>query len=1090
MRHPNLRTAVRLLHSWTGGLRRSPAICWRRVDFIGIAKASAFANFELSGVRNRGHGRGLLAGIFLRLRFVEGKTGLTMAPLFQRLFVVEPEAERLKAAPEVDGAAPAQEATTDGAAQAVKTQEITVQTELAHAESPQGLIPASNLPPAADALAELFAENSSREEAQGDKVVRPPVISEMKPAEPKTEGAPKRRGIFARLLTFKRPTAKSPETVSPAAETSNVESAGEEVGAAAAQVVAAAETRELGHVVTTDSAPAQEAAEGPIRADKLPSATDALANLFPPEETSAVTTAHTPAEAREELREALPVAETSRVLSQVPVEAFVEAASQAFAKSKFEERAPTATISSYEPPRIDASLAFSADTRYEIPTDETIVENEHRAGQLSSLEAQWRRESLETAAEETKKSEDASDSSEEESSIANELSDLQEILSQPRATVTETPRRLYKDWEFDEKLASHREWVESHGKTGQRADLSNAQMEATELISVNLRMADLHDANLRATDLLLADLRDACMVRADLEEACVVGANLEGANLEGASLETAMGLVPRQFAGANLRDALLSPELMEFQAVAAFQRESRNAFRYFGLMTAGSVLSWLVIWKTRDVQLLTDSAVIPFLHSHAAATAVPTAESYLIVPVVIFIVYLLFHFHLQRLWDAVMELPAIFPDGQTLGDSGPGIITGLLRTHFRWMNPDPTSTRLVEKGLSLLAAYWIVPATLLLFWARYLTRQEIHGTILHALLLVIATGVAAYATTKVGRPQERWAVEKKWTQRVVTRLKAINPISVAAVAGVVLMLLSVGIIAGVPHDRTRAPQYGATNIRRWAANAFWWLAFDPYADLTEASISRRPADWNGADDQVASVDGLRANNAKFRYAQAYGAFLANSHLWRADFQGAFLSEADLRGADLGQSNMRFAVMDHALMSHANLDRSNLDGADMRRADLRGANLSYCSLADAVLVDARLDGASFYTARLDGATMTRANLEKADFRESYLGGAHLDHVDLKDAYLWSAKLPGADLGGAQLEGAILIDADVQGANLGGAQLTGTVLNGADLSGTSLEGADLRGALGLSANQVCTAKSRRGAMLDAEMQTQVEALCGKR
>jgi uncharacterized protein YjbI with pentapeptide repeats len=1010
-----------------------------------------------------------------------------MAPLFQRLFVADEEAERPKAGQAPDAETVAQEAATEGAPGEVKIEETSSQTVSVKQESPQGLIPAGNLPPAADALAELFAETSPPPEPQPENAPQATKISEIAPSKAKSEGAPKRRGLFARLLSFNRPAAKATDAQSPAAESPSTERQGAEVTGSTSEAVVVSGTQEVPTTVAPADAPVAELVEAPIPAEKLPSATDALADLFPPDETSAVATANAPTEIREATHQEVREAETPAVVSQTPVEPHVEAVSHAFAKSKSEESAPDATIAQLSP-RIDAGVAFNADTPHEVRVGEFRSKDEHDAARLSSLEAQWQRENLEAAGGEQTTSA-STDEPSEESSTDDELLALQETLSKSPIAAAEAPRRLYKDWEFDEKLASHREWVESHGKTGQRADLSNAQLEATELISVNLRLADLHDANLRATDLLLADLRDACMVRADLEEACVVGANLEGANLEGASLETAMGLVPRQFAGANLRDALLSPELMEFQAITVFQRESRNAFRYFGLMTAASVLSWLVIWKTRDAQLLTDSAVIPFLHSHVAATAVPTAESYLIVPVAIFIAYLLFHFHLQRLWDSVMELPAIFPDGQTLGDRGPGIITGLLRTHFRWMNPDPTSTRLVEKGVSLLAAYWIVPATLLLFWARYLTRQEIHGTILHALLVVISTGVAAYATTKVGRSQERWAVEKKWTQRLVTKLKAINPISVAAVTGVVLMLLSVGIIAGVPHDRTRAPQYGATNIRRWASNAFWWLAFDPYADLTEASISRRPSDWNGADEQVASVDGLRANNAKFRYAQAYGAFLANSHLWRADFQGAFLSEADLRGADLGQSNMRFAVMDHALMSHANLDRSNLDGADMRRADLRGANLSYCSLTDAVLVDARLDGASFYTARLDGATMTRANLEKADLRESFLGGAHMDHADLRDAYLWSAKLPGADLGGAQLGGAILIDADLHGVNLGGAQLTGTVLNGADLSGTSLEGADLRGALGLNANQVCSAKSRRGAMLDPEMETQVDAQCGK-
>jgi uncharacterized protein YjbI with pentapeptide repeats len=405
------------------------------------------------------------------------------------------------------------------------------------------------------------------------------------------------------------------------------------------------------------------------------------------------------------------------------------------------------------------------------------------------------------------------------------------------------------------------------------------------------------------------------------------------------------------------------------------------------------------------------------------------------------------------------------------------------------MNPDPSSTRLVEKCSSLAAAYWIVPVTLLLYWTRYLTRQEVHGTILQALLTTVAAGMATYATLKVGRPQERWALENQWANRAIAKIKAIHPISVGATLGTVLLLLSGGVIFGVPHDRARAPQYGLTNIRRWAPDVFWWLAYDPYADLTEASVSRRPAGWNGSDEQVGWVDGLRANNAKFRYAQAYGAFFANSHLFQADFQGAFLSEADLRGADLGQSNMRYATMDHAQMKHANLDRSNLDGADLRRADLRGANLSYTSLENAVLVDARMDQASLYTARGFGATLTRAVLEKADLREAYLVGAHMGHVDLRNAYLWSARLPGADLGGADLQNAIFIDADLTGANLGGANMNGTVLNGVVLSGTSLEGADMRGALGLSATQVCSARSRRGLMLDPEMETQVEASCGR-
>jgi len=649
-------------------------------------------------------------------------------------------------------------------------------------------------------------------------------------------------------------------------------------------------------------------------------------------------------------------------------------------------------------------------------------------------------------------------------------------------------RAPYRDWALEEKLASHREWVDSHGVTGQRADLSGAQLEAADLISVNLRMADLHDANLRAADMLLADLRDACLVRADLEESCLVGANLEGANLEGASLETAMGLVPRQFAGANLRDALLAPHLMEFEAATKFARHGLHAYRYFAVMTIASALSWLLVWKTKDSQIVSDSAVLPFLHSRAAAAALPTAESYLIISVMLFVLYLMFHFHLQKLWESVQELPAIFPDGHALGEEEPSIIVGLSRTHFRWMNPDPSSTRLVERAISILAAYGVIPATLVLLWARYLTRQEIHGTILQAALIAVASGISVHAVTKVGRRAERWDFERRLSRRILSRMRAVSSASIGAALVIALLAISAGTIAGVPHERTRAPQYGPANIRRWAPSLFWWLGYDPYPNVTEASLSFRPEAGKVDDDQVSSIDGARLNDAHLRYAQGYGVFLANAHMLHADLQGAFLSQADLRGADLGESKLRFAVLDQAHMYRANLDRANLDHADLRRADLRATNLSHSSLEDAILEDARLDGASLYTSRLDGAILKRANLEKADLRDAYLAGAHMDHTDLQGAYLWSANLSGADLGGAQFGGAILIDASLHGANLGGAQFAGTVLNNTDFTGTSLEGAGMRGALGLTAAQICSAKSRRGVMLDDALEVQVETQCG--
>ena len=644
------------------------------------------------------------------------------------------------------------------------------------------------------------------------------------------------------------------------------------------------------------------------------------------------------------------------------------------------------------------------------------------------------------------------------------------------------------DWALEERLACHKEWVESRGMAGSKANFAGAELEGAELIGVNLRYADVQDANLKSADLLLADLRDACLVRTNLQESCLVGANLEGANLEGATLDTAMGLVPRQLAGANLHEASLPEQIAEFAARTEFARTSDLAARFFTTTMAICALSGLLIWMTKDLQLLSDSCIIPFLHSPTAAGALPTAQIYLIAPVVLFIVYCVFHFHLQNLWDSVLQLPGVFPNGRELGQDGPRIVTGLLRAHFRWMNTEAASTRTVERAVALLLAYWVAPLTLLLFWARYLTLQDLHGTMLHLALLVVASGVALYSTTKVGRPQETWPLETKPKLHWLSKVREVNPLKAAAGFGAVLLLLAIGTTKGAPHDKSRAPQFSEASIRRWAPTVFWYLGYEPYANLTEASISTRPANWTGGNDQLSSVKGAKLMNTSFRYAQAYGVFLVNAHLWQSNFQGAFLADADLRGADLGQGTLRYAIMDGARLYHANLDRGNLDGANLDRADFGEANLSHCSLIDAVLIDAQLEGASLYAARLTGASMERANLERTDLRSAYLDSTNLDHADLEQGYFWSAKLSGANLRSAQLASAIFIDADLRDTDLRGAQFSGTVLNGTNLAGANIDGADLRGALGLTPAQVCSTKSRSGAILIDSLATQVQATCG--
>jgi len=93
-------------------------------------------------------------------------------------------------------------------------------------------------------------------------------------------------------------------------------------------------------------------------------------------------------------------------------------------------------------------------------------------------------------------------------------------------------------------LDSHKQWLDSDGKTGERANLSGANLYGVYLRGAYLREADLREADLRG-----ADLREANLSAANLCGANLRGADLRGANLSGADLSWV------DLRGADLREA-------------------------------------------------------------------------------------------------------------------------------------------------------------------------------------------------------------------------------------------------------------------------------------------------------------------------------------------------------------------------------------------------------------------------------------------------------------------------------------------------------------------------------------------------------
>lgn len=86
----------------------------------------------------------------------------------------------------------------------------------------------------------------------------------------------------------------------------------------------------------------------------------------------------------------------------------------------------------------------------------------------------------------------------------------------------------------------------------EQTDLTEAQLQNSRLMHANLRYADLHDAKLSGAYLISANMENATLSYADLSDAILWNANLNSATLQSAELTTA------DLANANLIGADLS----------------------------------------------------------------------------------------------------------------------------------------------------------------------------------------------------------------------------------------------------------------------------------------------------------------------------------------------------------------------------------------------------------------------------------------------------------------------------------------------------------------------------------------------------
>jgi uncharacterized protein YjbI with pentapeptide repeats len=562
-------------------------------------------------------------------------------------------------------------------------------------------------------------------------------------------------------------------------------------------------------------------------------------------------------------------------------------------------------------------------------------------------------------------------------------------------------------------LAEHKKWLDTDTKEGTLADLSKTDLSGT----------DFREANLRRTDLSYTDLSDANLTKADLSNANLSGTNLRGADLQRAKLGGA-NLRDASLQDADLRDTGLSAKLLgatnllnikppehikDFKdGLKNIEEASKNARHLFISMLLGCLYLLLSIGATRDIDLLIDTASspLPFIQ-----TTISIKGFYFFAPLLLLGFYIYFHIYLQRLWEGLATLPAIFQDGKRLDEKAyPWLLNGLVFSHFEFLKKERPHLSRLQNAFSVLLAWGAVPLTLAGFWLGYLKRHDWILTYPHLLFLSISiwSGIVFYllaSRTLRGKKKEEvgWKKDTKYIYHIFSIFLlcyGFFSFSKRAMEGPLLKLNDVLKISTFTDIGTQS---------------YFYRLFSFSMDIHGEEISIKPENWTGGEEnsknEIPLVIEAKLPEVNLANALASKVFLVKAFLVRANLSGAILREANLREAFLVRANLRVAVLRGADLREANLREALLEGAHLEGADLRGANLS-------------------------GANLFAANLERADFRETNLRGADLRGVNLEKANLELANLERANLEGANLTATGLYGANIEGADLRGAMFKKT------------------------------------------------------
>jgi uncharacterized protein YjbI with pentapeptide repeats len=489
------------------------------------------------------------------------------------------------------------------------------------------------------------------------------------------------------------------------------------------------------------------------------------------------------------------------------------------------------------------------------------------------------------------------------------------------------------------------------GVSAVEAHLNNATLTWSILVGAELKGADFAGSNLGYADLTRANLRGANLSEANLDNASLIEASLRGACFRDASLMETTGLHEEKFGNTDVTGAKLPPNIRPFESTKTVNELLSSSRNLLWIMLLACLFSWITIASTTDVQLVLNTAVLAL---PIIGTRIPLSGFYIVSPILLFGYYLYFLFNLQRLWEGLSKLPAVFPNGSRLDDKFSAWIFAIrVNKYFSVLRMKKPFLLRVQLFLSSVLIWCSIPFVLYLFWGRYLARQEIVPNILHSCLFSLSLMATVYFyflsdfTLRYGPAGQRRNRDKRLLPFIG------GTVAFAGLVTISILSSSMGIFIdkAVGHSLSHVGIFTRLNIRN-------------------ADISNKPENWPEISRQSTAydwVEGPDLSGRKFRNINAMSTFFAKANLGGADFSSAGLTLANFREAILNSADFKCAYLssanfEGALIISGDFREAIAFGAIFKSSMLEGADFSSTDLKDADFTDACLDYANFIAAK--------------------------------------------------------------------------------------------------------------------------------